>query len=169
MFGWRGMSEDDFWWCIEQCLAATKWQPNIMLDDGGDCMHLLMKKFPGTAKYMKGAVEESIVGIHRLYQLSKQSHLLMPCINVHDSVVKTKFDNLYCCRESIIDSLKRTMDVMLAGSIVCVCGYGEVGKGCCSALKGMGVVCYVTEVDPICALQAWYVHMECIVCMYPPT
>jgi adenosylhomocysteinase len=154
IFGWRGMTEEDFWWCIEQCLQAPNWQPNLILDDGGDATYMMLKKHPASAKYLKGVVEESITGIHRLYQLSKETRLPMPAINIHDSVVKTKFDNLYCCRESIIDSLKRTTDIMLAGNLVLVCGYGEVGKGCCSALRGMGAICYVAEVDPICGLQA---------------
>lgn len=154
IFAWRGQSEEDFWWCIDQCLQANGWQPNMILDDGGDTTHRLLSKYPGTTKYVRGIVEESVTGIHRLYQLSKEGQLPMPAINIHDSVVKTKFDNLYSCRESVIDSLKRTMDIMFGGKVVCVCGYGEVGKGCCAALKGLGAICYVTEVDPICALQA---------------
>ena len=154
MFAWSGESEEDFWWCIEKCLQAPNWQPDMILDDGGDATHVMLHKYPGAAKYMKGVVEESITGVHRLYQLSKEDKLPMSAINIHDSVVKTKFDNLYSCRESVIDSLKRTMDIMFGGKMVCVCGYGEVGKGCCAALKGLGAICYVTEVDPICALQA---------------
>jgi adenosylhomocysteinase len=167
IFAWKGQTEEEFWWCIDQCLEATGWQPTMILDDGGDATHRFLTKFPGAAKHMRGVVEESVTGIHRLYQLSKEHHLPMPAINVHDSVVKTKFDNLYSCRESIIDGLKRTMDIVVGGKVVCVCGYGEVGKGCCSALKGLGAVCYVTEVDPICALQACMdgfrvVKLECV-------
>lgn len=154
IFAWRGQSETDFWWCIDQALQTEGWQPNMILDDGGDATHRLLTKFPGAAKYVCGIVEESITGIHRLYQLSKEGKLPMPAINVHDSVVKTRFDNLYSCRESVIDSLKRTTDIMISGKTVCVCGYGEVGKGCASALRGLGAICYVTEIDPICALQA---------------
>ncbi|KAK2555703.1 Adenosylhomocysteinase 3 [Acropora cervicornis] len=154
IFAWKGESEEDFWWCIEQCITADKWQPNMVLDDGGDATHLMYKKFNGTFNTLKGVVEESVTGVHRLYQLSKQGKLTVAAMNVNDSVTKTKFDNMYCCRESILDSLKRTTDVMFGGKQVLVCGYGEVGKGCCSALKGLGAIVYVAEIDPICALQA---------------
>lgn len=126
----------------------------MILDDGGDATHLMLKKYPAMFKMIKGIVEESVTGVHRLYQLSKSGKLTVPAMNVNDSVTKTKFDNLYSCRESILDALKRSTDVMFGGKQVLVCGYGEVGKGCCSALKGMGAVVYVTEIDPICALQA---------------
>ncbi|RXG70854.1 putative adenosylhomocysteinase 3, partial [Armadillidium vulgare] len=135
VFAWRGESEEDFWWCIDKSINAENWQPNMILDDGGIC-------------------EESVTGVHRLYQLSKAGKLTVPAMNVNDSVTKTMFDNLYSCRESIIDSLKRATDVMFGGKQVVVCGYGEVGKGCCQALKGLGCTVYITEVDPICALQA---------------
>uniref|UniRef100_A0A8C4EJ90 S-adenosyl-L-homocysteine hydrolase NAD binding domain-containing protein n=1 Tax=Dicentrarchus labrax TaxID=13489 RepID=A0A8C4EJ90_DICLA len=154
VFAWRGESEDDFWWCIDQCVGAEIWQPNMILDDGGDLTHWIYKKHPSLFKKLKGIVEESVTGIYRLYQLSKAGKLCVPAMNVNDSVTKQKFDNLYCCKESIVDGLKRTTDVMFGGKQVVVCGYGEVGKGCCAALKALGAVVYVTEVDPICALQA---------------
>ncbi|XP_035012101.1 S-adenosylhomocysteine hydrolase-like protein 1 isoform X1 [Hippoglossus stenolepis] len=154
VFAWRGESEDDFWWCIDQCVGAETWQPNMILDDGGDLTHWIYKKYPSLFKKVKGIVEESVTGVYRLYQLSKAGRLCIPAINVNDSVTKQKFDNLYCCKESILDGLKRTTDVMFGGKQVVVCGYGEVGKGCSAALRALGAVLYVTEVDPICALQA---------------
>ncbi|XP_036420046.1 S-adenosylhomocysteine hydrolase-like protein 1 isoform X4 [Colossoma macropomum] len=152
VFAWKGESEDDFWWCINRCVEG--WQPNMILDDGGDLTHWVCKKYPNTFKKMRGIVEESVTGVHRLYQLSKAGKLSVPAMNVNDSVTKQKFDNLYCCRESILDGLKRTTDMMFGGKQVVVCGYGEVGKGCCAALKALGSVVFVTEIDPICALQA---------------
>ncbi|XP_023657417.1 S-adenosylhomocysteine hydrolase-like protein 1 isoform X2 [Paramormyrops kingsleyae] len=154
VFAWKGESEDDFWWCIDRCVNLEGWQPNMILDDGGDLTHWIYKKYPNMFKKIKGIVEESVTGVHRLYQLSKAGKLCVPAMNVNDSVTKQKFDNLYCCRESILDGLKRTTDVMFGGKQVLVCGYGEVGKGCTAALKAMGAVVYVTEIDPICALQA---------------
>ncbi|XP_038217741.1 adenosylhomocysteinase-like 1 isoform X2 [Zerene cesonia] len=155
IFAWRGESEEAFWWCIDQCCTPTgAWQPNMILDDGGDATHLMLKKHPTAFKQIKGIVEESVTGVHRLYQLSKANKLCVPAMNVNDSVTKTKFDNLYSCRESIIDALKRSTDLMFGGKQAVVCGYGEVGKGCCQALKALGSVVYVTEIDPICALQA---------------
>uniref|UniRef100_A0A672JI43 S-adenosylhomocysteine hydrolase-like protein 1 n=1 Tax=Salarias fasciatus TaxID=181472 RepID=A0A672JI43_SALFA len=125
-----------------------------ILDDGGDLTHWIYKKYPSMFKRIKGIVEESVTGIFRLYQLSKTGKLCVPAMNVNDSVTKQKFDNLYSCKESILDGLRRTTDVMFGGKQVVVCGYGEVGKGCCAALKALGAIVYVTEVDPICALQA---------------
>ncbi|XP_071533627.1 adenosylhomocysteinase-like 1 isoform X2 [Panulirus ornatus] len=154
IFAWRGESEEDFWWCIDKCINTENWQPNMILDDGGDATHLMLKKYPAMFKMIKGICEESVTGVHRLYQLSKAGKLTVPAMNVNDSVTKTMFDNLYSCRESIIDSLKRATDVMFGGKQVVVCGYGEVGKGCCQALKGLGCTVYVTEIDPVCALQA---------------
>lgn len=154
VFAWRGESEDDFWWCIDKCISSDNWQPNMVLDDGGDATHLLVKKYNSIFKLMKGIVEESITGVHRLYQMSQSGKLLAPAMNVNDSVIKTKYDNLYSCREAIIDSLKRTTDIMFGGKQVVVTGYGQVGKGCAQSMKSMGCVVYVTEIDPICALQA---------------
>ncbi|KAM9815235.1 S-adenosylhomocysteine hydrolase-like protein 1 isoform 1-T1 [Syngnathus typhle] len=154
VFAWRGESEDDFWWCIDRCVGAEIWEPNVILDDGSDLTHWLYKKYPNLFKNIRGIVEESVTGVYRLYQLSKAGELCVPAINVNDSVTKQKFDNLYCCKESILDGLKRTTDVMFGGKQVLVCGYGGVGKGCCAALKALGAVVYVTEVDPICAIQA---------------
>ncbi|XP_029631140.1 S-adenosylhomocysteine hydrolase-like protein 1 isoform X1 [Salmo trutta] len=154
VFAWKGESEDDFWWCINKCINMEGWQPNMILDDGGDLTHWVYKKYPNGFKKIRGIVEESVTGVHRLYQLSKAGKLCVPAMNVNDSVTKQKFDNLYCCRESILDGLKRTTDVMFGGKQVVVCGYGEVGKGCTAALKAMGSIVYVTEIDPICSLQA---------------
>ncbi|XP_029633036.1 S-adenosylhomocysteine hydrolase-like protein 1 isoform X1 [Octopus sinensis] len=154
MFAWKGESEEDFWWGIDKCINNEHWQPNMILDDGGDATHLMLKRYPAMFSSIKGIVEESVTGVHRLYQLSKSKKLTVPAMNVNDSVTKTKFDNLYSCRESILDALKRTTDVMFGGKQVLICGYGEVGKGCAQALKGMGCVVMVTEIDPICALQA---------------
>uniref|UniRef100_A0A672YYU1 S-adenosylhomocysteine hydrolase-like protein 1 n=1 Tax=Sphaeramia orbicularis TaxID=375764 RepID=A0A672YYU1_9TELE len=154
VFAWRGESEEDFWWCIDRCVSAQTWQPNMILDDGGDLTHWIHKKYSTMFLKIKGIVEESVTGVYRLYQLSKAGRLCVPAMNVNDSVTKQKFDNLYCCKESILDGLKRTTDVMFGGKQVVVCGYGEVGKGCCAALKALGAIVYVTEVDPICALQA---------------
>jgi len=153
VFAWRGESEEDFWWCIDKSISAESWQPNMILDDGGDATHVMVKKYPAVFKLLKGVVEESVTGVHRLYQLSQSNKLSVPAMNVNDSVIKTKYDNLYSCRESIVDSLKRTTDIMFGGKQVVVCGYGQVGKGCCQSLKNMGCVVYVTEIDPICALQ----------------
>merc|ERR1712223_1353800 len=154
VFAWRGENEEDFWWCIEKTISAESWQPNLILDDGGDATHIMVKKHQATFKLLKGIVEESVTGVHRLYQLSQSNKLCVPAMNVNDSVVKTKYDNLYSCRESIVDSLKRTTDIMFGGKQGVVCGYGQVGKGCCQSLKDMGCIVYVTEIDPICALQA---------------
>lgn len=154
VYAWKKETEEDFWWSIDKCISSENWQPNLILDDGGDATHLLLKKYPAAFQNIKGIVEESVTGVHRLYQLSQAGKLTVPAMNVNDSVTKTKFDNLYRCRESILDALKRATDTMFGGKQVVVCGYGEVGKGCCSALKGLGAIVYVTEIDPICALQA---------------
>merc|ERR1719288_274954 len=154
VFAWRGENEEDFWWCIDKTISAESWQPNMILDDGGDATHVMVKKYPAVFKLLKGIVEESITGVHRLYQMSQNGKLLCPAMNVNDSIIKTRFDNLYSCRESIIDSLKRTTDIMFGGKQVVVCGYGQVGKGCAQSLKAMGCIVHVTEIDPICALQA---------------
>jgi adenosylhomocysteinase len=154
VFAWKGESEEDFWWCIDECMNKSSWIPNCILDDGGDASHLMLKKYPHIFDNLKGIVEESVTGVHRLYQLSKAGKLNIPAINVNDSVTKAKFDNLYCARESVVDSLKRTTDIMFGGKQVVICGYGEVGKGVSQALRALGSVVYITEIDPICALQA---------------
>ncbi|XP_077594042.1 S-adenosylhomocysteine hydrolase-like protein 1 isoform X2 [Stigmatopora nigra] len=154
VFAWKGESEDDFWWCIDRCVGADIWQPNVILDDGGDLTHWIYEKYPNLLKNIRGIVEESVTGVYRLYQLFKAGKLCVPAMNINDSITKQKFDNLYCCKESILDGLRRTTDMMFAGKQVLVCGYGEVGKGCCAALKALGAILYVTEVDPICAIQA---------------
>jgi len=155
IYAWRGQTEEDFWWCIKQCLSGSdNWQPNLILDDGGDATHTLVSKFPAVAKHLKGIVEESTTGVHRLYQLSRNAKLTAPAINVHDAVIRTMVTNYYCQKESIIDVLKRSTDTMVCGKSVLVCGYGEVGKGIVSSLKSLGCTMYVSEADPICALQA---------------
>lgn len=118
VFAWRGESEEDFWWCIDKTISAESWQPSMILDDGGDATHVMVKKYPAVFKLLKGIVEESVTGVHRLYQLSQSNKLSVPAMNVNDSVIKTKYDNLYSCRESIIDSLKRTTDIMFGGKQV---------------------------------------------------
>ncbi|EDV93839.1 adenosylhomocysteinase-like 2 isoform X1 [Drosophila grimshawi] len=154
IFAWRGETEEEFWWCLDKCIHSEGWQPNLILDDGGDATHLMLKKYPEYFKSIKGIVEESLTGVHRLYQMSKAGKLTVPAINVNDSVTKNKFDTYYTARDSILDSLKRTTDIMFGGKQVVVCGYGDVGKGCAEALRGQGCIVYITEVDPICALQA---------------
>lgn len=128
VFAWKKESEEDFWWSIDKCVSAENWQPNMILDDGGDATHLLLKKYPAAFNNIKGIVEESVTGVHRLYQLSQAGKLTIPAMNVNDSVTKTKFDNLYRCRESILDALKRATDTMFGGKQVVVCGYGEVSQ-----------------------------------------
>ena len=156
VFAWKGETEEEFWWCIEQTLIGTNgWRPNLLLDDGGDLTLLMHDK--KNQKYLldvKGVSEETTTGVHRLYQMQEKNSLLIPAINVNDSVTKSKFDNLYGCRESLTDALKRATDVMIAGKIVVVCGYGDVGKGCAQSLRAYGATVWVTEIDPICALQA---------------
>lgn len=155
VFAWKGETEQEFWWCIEKTLSGPDdWHPNLILDDGGDATSLMLRKYPEMFSNLKGIVEESVTGVHRLYQLSKAGKLAVPAMNVNDSITKTKFDNMYLCKESIVDALKRTTDIMFGGKFVVVCGYGEVGKGCCSSLRGIGCIVSVTEIDPICALQA---------------
>lgn len=156
VFAWKGETEEEFWWCIEQTLKGPDgWQPNLLLDDGGD-LTLLMheEKHARLLAEVKGVSEETTTGVHRLYQMQEKKSLLIPAININDSVTKSKFDNLYGCRESLIDALKRATDVMIAGKITVVCGYGDVGKGCAQSLRSYGATVWVTEVDPICALQA---------------
>ncbi|TPP63420.1 Adenosylhomocysteinase [Fasciola gigantica] len=154
VYAWKGESEEDFWWCIDRCINGTGWSPNIVLDDGGDLTHKLHKDYPELIVGVRGIVEESVTGVHRLYQYVKAGTLAAPAMNVSDSINKSKFDNYYLCKESIVDALKRTTDMMISGKTIVVCGYGEVGKGVCHALKGIGAFVCVTETDPICALQA---------------
>lgn len=155
VFAWKGETEEEFWWCIEQTIfGPNNWRPNMILDDGGDLTQILHDKYPELLKDVKGISEETTTGVHRLYQMQANNSLKVPAINVNDSVTKSKFDNLYGCRESLVDALKRATDVMIAGKIAVVCGYGDVGKGCAQSLRGLGATVLVTEIDPICALQA---------------
>lgn len=156
VFAWKGETEEEFWWCIEQTVHAfTDSKPlNMILDDGGDLTALVHKKFSNLLADIKGISEETTTGVRELYRMMRQGTLKVPAINVNDSVTKSKFDNLYGCRESLIDGIKRATDVMMAGKVAVVAGYGDVGKGCSAALRGMGARVLVTEVDPINALQA---------------
>lgn len=154
-FAWKGESEEEFWWCIEQTIFGPDgWTPNMILDDGGDLTILMHEKYPEMMKDIRGISEETTTGVHRLNEMMKDGSLMAPAFNVNDSVTKSKFDNLYGCRESLLDGIKRATDVMIAGKVAVVCGYGDVGKGCAQAFRGMGAQVIVTEIDPICALQA---------------
>jgi len=155
VFAWKGMTEEEFWWCIEQTLRGPNgWTPNMILDDGGDVTQIMHDKYPEMLKDVKGISEETTTGVHRLYEMAKKGQLKVPAINVNDSVTKSKFDNLYGCRESLVDGIKRATDVMVAGKVAVVCGYGDVGKGSAASLRSQGARVLVTEIDPICALQA---------------
>ncbi|MCA9033540.1 MAG: adenosylhomocysteinase [Planctomycetaceae bacterium] len=155
VYAWKGMSEEEFDWCIEQTLVFPDGQPlNMILDDGGDLTVMVHNKYPELLKDIRGLSEETTTGVHRLHQMLKEGKLGVPAINVNDSVTKSKFDNLYGCRESLADGIKRATDVMVAGKVVVICGYGDVGKGCADAMRGLGARVVVTEIDPICALQA---------------
>jgi adenosylhomocysteinase len=155
VFAWKGMSNDEFWWAIEQTVVGPDgWRPNMLLDDGGDLTGVVHDKFPELLDGIRGITEETTSGVNRLYAMAKAGTLRVPAINVNDSVTKSKFDNLYGCRESLVDGLKRATDVMIAGKVAVVAGYGDVGKGCAAALKQLGARVVVTEADPICALQA---------------
>ncbi len=155
VFAWKGETEDDYWWCVEQTIQGPKgWRPNMLIDDGGDLTKVMHDKYPELLKDVRGLSEETTTGVHRLYEMAKSGTLKVPAINVNDSVTKSKFDNFYGCRESLIDGLKRATDVMVAGKAVVVCGYGDVGKGCAASLRGQGARVLITEIDPICALQA---------------
>ena len=154
-FAWKGESEEEFWWCIEQTIfGPDDWRPNMILDDGGDLTLVMHEKYPELLKDVRGISEETTTGVHRLYEMVRKGELKCASFNVNDSVTKSKFDNLYGCRESLIDGIKRATDVMIAGKICVVLGYGDVGKGCAQAFRGMGATVWVTEIDPICALQA---------------
>ena len=155
VFAWKGETEEEFWWCIEQTIFGPDgWHPNMILDDGGDLTQIMHEKYPEMLEDVRGISEETTTGVHRLYEMANEGKLLTPAINVNDSVTKSKFDNLYGCRESLVDGIKRATDVMIAGKICIVLGYGDVGKGCAQAFKGLGATVMVTEIDPICALQA---------------
>jgi adenosylhomocysteinase len=155
VFAWKGETEEEFWWCIEQSIfGPDDWRPNMILDDGGDLTKIMHDKYPDLLKDVKGISEETTTGVHRLYEMMNDGSLQVPAINVNDSVTKSKFDNLYGCRESLMDGIKRATDVMVAGKIGVVLGYGDVGKGCAQAFRGLGATVWVTEIDPICALQA---------------
>ncbi|MCF8433693.1 MAG: adenosylhomocysteinase [Crocinitomicaceae bacterium] len=156
VFAWKGMNEEEFDWCIEQTIFAFEGgQPlNMILDDGGDLTNMVFDRFPELTKDIKGLSEETTTGVHRLYERVKNGTLVMPAINVNDSVTKSKFDNKYGCKESLVDSIRRATDIMMAGKVAVVCGYGDVGKGSAASLKGAGARVIVTEIDPICALQA---------------
>lgn len=155
VFAWKGETEEEYWWCVKQTIEGPNgWTPNMILDDGGDLSLLMHNEYPELLKNVKGISEETTTGVHRLYEMHARGELKVPAINVNDSVTKSKFDNLYGCRESLIDGIKRATDVMIAGKIAVVCGYGEVGKGCAQALRSFGAIVLVTEIDPICALQA---------------
>jgi adenosylhomocysteinase len=156
VFAWKGMNEEEFDWCIEQTLFAFEGgQPlNMILDDGGDLTNMVFDRFPELTKDIKGLSEETTTGVHRLYERVKNGTLVMPAINVNDSVTKSKFDNKYGCKESLVDSIRRATDIMMAGKVAVVCGYGDVGKGSAASLQGAGARVIVTEIDPICALQA---------------
>ncbi|MBT3765463.1 MAG: adenosylhomocysteinase [Rhodospirillales bacterium] len=155
IFAWKGETEEEFWWCIEQTVKGPDgWTPNMILDDGGDLTGLVHEKYPELLDDIKGLSEETTTGVHRLYEMAKEGSLKAPAINVNDSVTKSKFDNLYGCRESLVDGIKRATDVMLAGKVAVVAGYGDVGKGSSASLRGQGARVLVTEIDPICALQA---------------
>ena len=155
IFAWKGETEEEAWWCIEQTIHGPNgWTPNMILDDGGDLTKLMHDKYPEMMKDIKGLSEETTTGVKRLYDMVKDSSLLCPAFNVNDSVTKSKFDNLYGCRESLVDGIKRATDVMIAGKVAVVAGYGDVGKGSAQSLSALGAIVLVTEIDPICALQA---------------
>lgn len=155
VFAWKDETEEEYDWCIERTINGPKgWRPNMILDDGGDLTKIMHKKYPSYMKSVKGITEETTTGVLRLYEMALKKKLMAPAINVNDSVTKSKFDNLYGCRESLIDGIKRATDVMIAGKIVVINGYGAVGKGCAASMRNQGAKVIVTEIDPICALQA---------------
>ncbi|MBT4698613.1 MAG: adenosylhomocysteinase [Alphaproteobacteria bacterium] len=155
VFAWKGETEEEYWWCIEQTINGKKdWKPNLLLDDGGDLTMLLHDKYKDLLKNIKGVSEETTTGVKALNKLEKDNKLLIPAINVNDSVTKSKFDNLYGCRESLVDSIRRATDVMMSGKVAIVAGFGDVGKGSAASLRQSGARVLITETDPICALQA---------------
>jgi adenosylhomocysteinase len=163
VFAWKGETEDEYWWCTEQTLTFKDGNgPNLLLDDGGDLTGLVHEKHPELLGEIKGVSEETTTGVHHLYQMVEKGTLRLPAINVNDSVTKSKFDNKYGCRESLVDGIKRATDVMLAGKVAVVAGYGDVGKGCAQSLASYGCRVLVTEIDPICALQAMMEGFEVV-------
>jgi adenosylhomocysteinase len=155
VFAWKGETEEEYWWCVEQTVRGPNgWVPNMILDDGGDLTAILHDKYPELMKDVRGISEETTTGVGRLYEMAQSGRLMCPAINVNDSVTKSKFDNLYGCRESLVDGIKRATDVMIAGKIAVVAGYGDVGKGSAQSLRGLGATVWITEIDPINALQA---------------
>ena len=155
VFAWKGETEEEYWWCVEQTVKGPKgWVPNMILDDGGDLTAIMHDKYPELMKDVRGISEETTTGVGRLYEMAASGRLMCPAINVNDSVTKSKFDNLYGCRESLVDGIKRATDVMIAGKIAVIAGYGDVGKGCAQSLRGLGATVWITEIDPINALQA---------------
>ncbi|WP_417316961.1 adenosylhomocysteinase [Emcibacter sp.] len=155
VFAWKGLTEEEFLWCIRETIVGPDgWRPNMILDDGGDLTAMMYEDFPELMDEVRGISEETTTGVLRLYQMEKAGKLTVPAINVNDSVTKSKFDNLYGCRESLVDGIKRATDVMMAGKIAVVCGYGDVGKGSAASMRNQGARVLVTEIDPICALQA---------------
>ena len=163
VYAWKGETEKEYWWCIKQTIEGKKdWKPNMLLDDGGDLTAVMHKEYSELLKNVKGLSEETTTGIKALEKMEAEKTLLIPVINVNDSVTKSKFDNLYGCRESLIDGIKRATDVMISGKIVIVAGYGNVGKGCAASLKQNGARVMITETDPICALQASMEGLEVV-------
>ncbi len=155
VFAWKGESDDEFWWCIEQTIIGPDgWRPNLLLDDGGDLTAVMHQQHAALLQQVRGLSEETTTGVHRLYEMARKGALAVPAINVNDSVTKSKFDNFYGCRESLVDGIKRATDVMIAGKLAVVCGYGDVGKGSARSLRAQGARVAITEIDPICALQA---------------
>ena len=155
VFAWKGETEEEYTWCVKQTIEGLDgWTPNMLLDDGGDLTIIMHKEYPEIMKEVRGLSEETTTGVKRLYDMMKDGNLACPAFNVNDSVTKSKFDNLYGCRESLVDGIKRATDVMIAGKIAVVCGYGDVGKGCAQSLRGLGATVWITEIDPICAMQA---------------
>ena len=155
VFAWKGETEEEFWWCIEQTLTGPDgWKPNMILDDGGDATAIMHEKYPELLDDVRGLSEETTTGVLRLYEMAKKGTLKVPAINVNDSVTKSKFDNVYGCRESLVDGIRRATDVMMAGKVAVVAGFGDVGKGSAASLRNAGCRVMVTEIDPICALQA---------------
>ena len=155
VFAWKGETEEEYKWCINQTIKGpNNWKPNMLLDDGGDLTGIIHEEHKDLLKDIIGVSEETTTGVHRLYEMEKNNKLMIPAINVNDSVTKSKFDNLYGCRESLVDGIKRATDTMIAGKLAIVCGYGDVGKGSAGSLRGLGANVLITEIDPICALQA---------------